>query len=164
MEISPDHDRDFVILEQIEKDPDTTQATLAARLGVAIGTVNWHLKRLIQKGYIKVRRLERKKLRYIITPEGLALRTHLTVEYIQTQFRLYRYTRQRMLDFIAEGRREGWHGLRLEVEGDQADICRLTCLEQHFPLVEESNVPVVRQANGWKLVLDHNSHSRGQHV
>ena len=45
---------DLTILENIEKEPDTTQASLAERLGVAVGTINWHLKRLIEKGYVKV--------------------------------------------------------------------------------------------------------------
>ena len=44
---------DLTILDHIEKEPDTTQASLAERLGVAVGTINWHLKRLIEKGYVK---------------------------------------------------------------------------------------------------------------
>ena len=77
-----DLDRELNLLEQIESDPDITQATLADRLDVAVGTVNWHLKRLVSKGYVKVKRAQRRKLRYIITPEGLALRARLTVNYI----------------------------------------------------------------------------------
>ena len=57
---------------------DATQASLASQLGVAVGTVNWHIKRLIEKGYVKARRVDRRKLRYLITPEGLALRASLT--------------------------------------------------------------------------------------
>ena len=45
--------REMVILEHIEKDPDATQASLADQLGVAVGTVNWHVKRLIEKGYVQ---------------------------------------------------------------------------------------------------------------
>ncbi|MCK5635025.1 MAG: winged helix-turn-helix transcriptional regulator, partial [Anaerolineales bacterium] len=75
--------RDLALLEEIERDPDTTQASMAARLGVAVGTVNWHIKRLVAKGYVKVKRAERRKLRYLITPEGLALRASLTVNYIE---------------------------------------------------------------------------------
>jgi len=45
-----------------------TQADLAARLGVAVGSVNWYLKRLINKGHIKVRQMKRRRLRYLITP------------------------------------------------------------------------------------------------
>ncbi|HNS37567.1 MAG TPA: winged helix-turn-helix transcriptional regulator, partial [Anaerolineaceae bacterium] len=77
---SPDSHRDLIILEEIEQQPDSTQATLAAKLGVAIGTINWHLKRLVDKGYVKVRRIERRKFRYLITPEGVALRARLTVK------------------------------------------------------------------------------------
>ena len=67
------------LLEEIAQDADTTQSTLAARLGVAVGTVNWYLKRLVAKGYVKVKRAERRKLRYILTPEGIALRAQLTL-------------------------------------------------------------------------------------
>jgi len=63
--------RELILLEEIERDPDTTQATLATTLGVAVGTVNWHLRRLIDKGYVKVKRAERRKLRYIIAPDGI---------------------------------------------------------------------------------------------
>ena len=80
-------DRDLILLEQIEFDPDVTQASLAAQLGVAVGTVNWHLKRLIAKGYVKVKRAQRRKLKYIITPEGLAFRALLTVDYIESSMR-----------------------------------------------------------------------------
>ena len=74
MENGLETERELGLLEAIEKDPDTTQASMAARLGVAVGTVNWHIKRLIDKGYVKVKRAERRKLRYIITPDGIALR------------------------------------------------------------------------------------------
>jgi len=59
--------RELILLEQIEHDPDITQAGMAAQLGVAVGTVNWHIKRFIAKGYVKVKRAQRRKLRYIIT-------------------------------------------------------------------------------------------------
>ena len=71
-------------MNKISADPDATQATLASQLGVAVGTINWHIKRLIEKGYVKVRRAERRKLKYIITPEGIALRASLTLDFIQS--------------------------------------------------------------------------------
>ena len=92
--------RELALLEHISVDPDATQATLATQLGVAVGTINWHLKRLIDKGYVKVRRAERRKLRYIITPEGIALRARLAIDYIQTSMSLYRLVRERSLKAI----------------------------------------------------------------
>ena len=72
--------RDLTLLNSIEQDPDISQATLADTLGVAVGTTNWHLKRMIAKGYVKVKRMQRKKLRYILTAVGIALRANLTLK------------------------------------------------------------------------------------
>jgi DNA-binding MarR family transcriptional regulator len=140
------------LLEQIEQNPDATQASLAANLGVAVGTVNWHLKRLINKGYVKVRRAERRKLRYIITPEGIALRAHLTINYVQTSFRLYHQTRQRVIELLKQAHQQGFDGVRLVGDGDIADICRLTCLEQATQIVEDTQCPAL-EVHGLKVVL-----------
>lgn len=140
---SPELTRDLALLEHIEKDPDVTQASLATQLDVAVGTVNWHLKRLIQKGYVKIKRAERKKLRYIITPEGIALRARLTVDYIEQQFLLYRRVRQRVKEYLQQACEAGFDKVRLVGEGDVADICRLTCLEQGVEIAPQGRYPVI---------------------
>jgi DNA-binding MarR family transcriptional regulator len=144
--------RDLTLLEEIEIDPDVNQSTLATQLGVAVGTVNWHLKRLIEKGYVKVSRAERKKLRYIITPEGIALRARLAVNYVENSFSLYRKTRQRVKDHVARVRSAGYGSVRILGEGDVADIARLTCLEQGIQVVNDGNSPAL-EIKGWKILL-----------
>ena len=135
--------RDLIILEQIEQNPDATQAIIAGNMGVAVGTINWHLKRLVNKGYVKVKRAERKKLRYIITPEGISLRARLTIDYIQNQFSLYRSTRQKVHTLLTQIQSAGDPRVRLIGEGDVADVCRLTCLEQGFSIVNDEHVPTL---------------------
>lgn len=130
-----DLERERNLLEQIELNPDITQASLASQLGVAVGTVNWHLKRLVSKGYVKVKRAQRRKLRYIITPEGIALRARLTVNYIETSMDLYRRTRLRVRELLTQVRQAGFDRVYIDGEGDIADICRLTCLEQGLRVV-----------------------------
>ncbi len=144
--------RELTLLEEIESDPDVNQSTLATQLGVAVGTVNWHLKRLVEKGYIKVSRAERKKLRYIITPEGIALRARLAVDYVENSFSLYRKTRNRVKDHVAAIRRAGQDRVRIFGEGDVADIARLTCLEQGIQVVNDGNAPAL-DIKGWKIIL-----------
>ncbi len=144
MTLPTDNHRDLVLLEKIDQNPDATQASLATQLGVAVGTINWHLKRLVEKGYVKVRRVERRKLRYIITPEGLALRARLTLDYINNSFQLYRLVRERMSAALVSVRQDGFSGVRLEGEGDVAEVCRLTCLEQGVQIVEDARAPLLR--------------------
>jgi DNA-binding MarR family transcriptional regulator len=149
-----DTSRDLILLEHLEQNPEATQATLAAQLGVAIGTINWHLKRLIAKGYIKAGRVERRKLRYVITPEGLALRARLTLDYIQSSFRLYRLVRERSMDVLQQAENAGFSCLYIEGEGDVADICRLTCLEKGMTLASEKDHMPVLRIQGLKVLLE----------
>ncbi len=161
---NPDTTREMILLEQIEIDPNITQASLATQLGVAVGTVNWHLKRMIAKGYVKVKRAERRKLRYIITPEGIAFRAHLTIDYIEQSFLLYRNIRKRVRELLGEVKRAGFDrvciqtitdidDLKLATQStDVADVCRLTCLEQGVKIVMEGPCPTIA-VNGVKVTL-----------
>lgn len=145
--------REMIILDHIEKDPDVNQATLAAQLGVAIGTVNWHIKRIIDKGYVKVKRAQRKKLKYIITPEGLSHRARLTVDYIENSMRLYRRTRQRVMTALEEVRRAGYDSVQIVGDGDLAEVIRLTCLEQGITILGDPLLPAL-EIDGWKIRLN----------
>jgi DNA-binding MarR family transcriptional regulator len=152
MESTNEELRELTLLEKIENDPDVNQSTLATQLGVAVGTVNWHLKRLIAKGYVKVKRAERKKLRYIITPDGIALRARLAVDYVERSFSLYRKTRQRVREYLSEIKSAGYNRIRIVGKGDVADICRLTCLEHGIAVVNDKDAPAL-QVEGFKVIL-----------
>jgi DNA-binding MarR family transcriptional regulator len=150
---TPPKTRDLIILDQIEQNPDVKQTTLALHLGVAVGTVNWHIKRFIEKGYVKVKRAQRRKLRYIITPEGLALRARLTVDYIENSMHLYRRTRQRVLDSLECVHQAGYDGVRIVGDGDLAEVIRLTCLEQGVKIEDNPSLPAL-EIEGWKIRLN----------
>ena len=161
---NPEATREMILLEQIEIDPNVTQASLATQLGVAVGTVNWHIKRMIAKGYVKVKRAERRKLRYIITPEGIAFRAHLTIDYVEQSFLLYRNIRKRVRELLIEVKRAGFDCVRIESDitlkesdlssqsNDIADICRLTCLEQGITVSQDLNAPTL-VVHGMKVTL-----------
>lgn len=148
--------RELNLLESIEENPDITQATLADQLGVAVGTVNWHIKRLVEKGYVKVKRAQRKKLRYIITPSGIAMRARLTVRYIEWSMMLYRKTREHVSTLLSELQAEGYEHVHIQVSDqgpdDIEDICRLTCLELGVEMVDAPDVPVL-EVRGSKVNL-----------
>ncbi len=146
--------RELALLNHISADPDATQATLATQLGVAVGTINWHIKRLIEKGYVKVRRAERRKLKYIITPEGIALRAHLTVDYIQSSLSLYRLVRERSLKVIQQIHKAGFNEVCIVGNGDVADICKLTCIEQKMLIRSDESCRAVIRIEELKLYVD----------
>ncbi len=146
-------ERERIILENIEDDPNVNQATLASKLNVAVGTINWHIKRLVGKGHVKLSRAERKKLRYIITPEGLAFRASLTVKYIENSMLLFRRTRNRVIDLLPEVRRSGYDCVRITGDGDLAEVIRLTCIEQGVKIDNDPALPAF-EVRGWRVFLN----------
>ena len=144
--------RALEMLTHIEANPDINQLTLANELGVAVGTINWHLKRMIAKGYIKVKRAQRKKLRYIITPDGIALRAALTVDYIKNSFDLYRRVRERTNLCLERLQETGYQSVYVPGEDEVAEVVRLTCLEQGFTLTNNPQDPQIH-IEGIKLAL-----------
>ncbi len=129
---------DLRLLETLEEEPELRQMDLAIRLGVATGTVNWHLKHLAAKGYVKVRKIGRWRWRYLLTPQGFAAKARLTKAYIQRSMQLYRQTRQRAQGLLQEVQRAGYDRVRIvgDAGNDLVDVCRLTCLERGIKIIE----------------------------
>jgi DNA-binding MarR family transcriptional regulator len=153
--MDPQLEQDLRILEEIERNPDITQADLAARMNVAVGSVNWYLKRLINKGYVKVRQMQRRKLKYFVTPQGLAVKAQLTSQYMKASLRTYRELRQEAREALERIEAAGYRSLHLEEGGEASEIFRLTCLEQGVKTVSRAAdaVPTVR-VDGARYVLD----------
>jgi DNA-binding MarR family transcriptional regulator len=127
--------------------PEARQVDLAARLGVAVGTINWHLKRLVAKGYIKVQRIGRWRWGYLLTPKGVAEKARLTVSYVHISMNLYREVRGQCSAFLQQVMKAGYQEVVLDGEGDLVDVCRLTCFEQGVHPVsdrEKKDKPVLR--------------------
>ena len=142
------------LLEAIEDEPETSQAALAARAGVAVGTVNWYLKRWSTKGLIKVKRIGRWRWRYLLTPQGITEKAHLAASYVEWSMTLYRLSRSQAQELLGEVRDAGFESVRIEGQGDIIDICRLTTLEFGINVATDSqeNIPVI-SLNGRKMEL-----------
>ena len=148
-------DYDLEILNHIEENPDTTQADLATQLGVAVGSVNWYIKRLINKGYIKVTQMQRRRLRYLLTPQGITQKTRLTRKFMQASLHWYRETRQTSKGFIEQVTAVGFDTVCIKGDGDLAEVVYLTCLEAGIMIHEEIDptYPIFR-IDGFKTLLD----------
>src|SRR5438046_4972049 len=98
-------ERDLEILTAIEEGRPLTQRALAERLGVALGLANLYLKRLAREGCIKIvefprKPAARKRLRYLLTPPGVAEKSRLTYEHMAYSLSLYRRARPARRELI----------------------------------------------------------------
>ena len=70
------------VMRKIEKNTNLTQRDLAAELGFSLGKINYCLKELRIKGFIKMNNFKKSKNKikyaYVLTPGGIAAKTRLT--------------------------------------------------------------------------------------
>lgn len=92
--------RNLVILNEIANGSALTQRSLAQKMDIALGLTNLYLKRLAQKGYIKVSTIPSSRIKYLLTPKGMAEKASLTYQYMNYSLHLYRQTRQTIRENI----------------------------------------------------------------
>jgi DNA-binding MarR family transcriptional regulator len=78
------------LMGEIERDASPSQRELSSRLNLSLGLVNTFIKRLVNKGYFKVKNMPRNRVKYFLTPKGLARKSKLTVEYLQYSVNFYK--------------------------------------------------------------------------
>ncbi len=122
-------DYEYPLLDAIAENPTVTQAGLAAQFGIAVGSVNWYIKRMVGKGYVKATRMQRTRLKYHLTPEGVALLARRTSEYMERSLGVYRKLRRAAREMAADIQNRGIERVLLRGDGDAADILKLTLLE-----------------------------------
>ncbi len=127
--------RDLAILNEIEGSTTVTQRGLAKELGIALGLANLYLKRLARKGYIKVTTIPRHRVKYLLTPKGIAEKTRLTYEYMQYSFSLFRHSRNFLRERFAALAEAGRKRVVFVGVGEAAELADLTLRELGLDLV-----------------------------
>jgi len=109
------NDLDLSMLRELSIDPSTSQRGLAQRLGVSLGRVNYCLRALTKKGWVKAdnfRRSDNKKAyAYVLTPAGVDGKLRLTVRFLHRK--------------IAE-----YDRLSAELEGLRREVAQIPTLER----------------------------------
>jgi DNA-binding MarR family transcriptional regulator len=90
------------LMGELDRDGGSSQRELSQRLNLSLGLVNTFLRRLVGKGYFKVKTLPRNRLKYFLTPEGLARKTRLTAEYLRFSVNFYKDIKQLLLSKFKE--------------------------------------------------------------
>ena len=80
-------------MRRFQKKPEASLRQLAGELGFSLGKLNYCLKALQQKGLIKIKNFKKnpKKLNYlyVLTPEGIATKTRLTINFMKKKIEEY---------------------------------------------------------------------------
>ena len=126
--------RTLQLLEEIDQAKSPSQRDLAQKLNISLGLVNSFVKRLAHRGYFKITTIPRNRVKYILTPEGLAEKTRLTYEYIQHSLVVYKRARRRISALLKKFEQEGVTSIVIYGANDLAEIAYISLHESTIRL------------------------------
>jgi EPS-associated MarR family transcriptional regulator len=110
----------YKLLRLVQASPEMSQREIARELGISLGKVNYCLRALIKKGWIKVTNFTNSQNKaaymYLLTPRGIERKAALTVQFLHVKVREYETLREE----IAQMRREAGQ-IGIPLDGDVAN-------------------------------------------
>ena len=81
------------LLRKLEVNPDYTQRQLSQEMGVSLGKINYCMKKLISKGWVKLKSFSnnpnKEPYAYLLTPKGIEQKTRLTILFLKIKMEEY---------------------------------------------------------------------------
>ena len=92
----------FEVLRQMHKSQNL-HSEMAKDLGFSLGKLNYCLKALKDKGFVKIKNFKNKKnkiayIQYILTPKGISERTKLTINFMSRKMQEYDQLKKELKD------------------------------------------------------------------
>ena len=83
----PQQELDLNLLRQLNTQPEASQRKLAENLGVSVGKLNYCLRALVDRGWVKANNFRRSDNKwayaYLLTPRGLSAKFRLTSHFLR---------------------------------------------------------------------------------
>lgn len=87
------NDVQYKVMRLLESNPQMSQRDIARELGISLGKVNYCLRALIAKGWVKVSNFtnshNKAAYMYLLTPRGIEQKANLAVKFLQLKIREY---------------------------------------------------------------------------
>lgn len=165
-------DTDLPVLEALADEPSLSQRELARRAGLSLSKAHFVLRRLVEKGLVKVQNAAQSEHKlgylYLLTPKGIEAKAKLTYAFLQRSAEQYQRMVERVEAALGPALQAGTNGpVRVAIVGGgalaevvadlvgtrenalltalaEADVAVLTDPDVNLP--EEGGVTVVRLA------------------
>ncbi len=123
------------LLESVERDGGKTQRRLAADLGIALGLVNAYLKRCIKKGLVKASEAPARRYVYYLTPQGLAEKSRLTVEYLSYSLVFFKQAKADCSALMRRAQERGQTRIVLAGQSDLAEVAAICAMDTNVTIL-----------------------------
>jgi EPS-associated MarR family transcriptional regulator len=94
------------LLRKLEANPEYTQRELSHEMGVSLGKVNYCMKKLTEKGWVKLTNFSRNPNKanyaYLLTPKGIEQKARLTLSFLKIKMKEYEILEEEISKLIKD--------------------------------------------------------------
>jgi len=102
----PPDSHHYRLLKLIEGNPHMSQREVAQAMGVSVGKVNYCLKALVEKGFVKLENFRRSQDKhvyaYLLTPAGIEEKARVAAAFLARKLAEYEAIRREIEDLKSE--------------------------------------------------------------
>ena len=146
-------EKEFKVMEEVSRDKNLTQRKISQRLGLSLGMTNLIIRKLANKGYIKIKGLNRRKVQYILTPQGFAEKTKKSYRYLLRIIDSLKTMKKKIQQLILLEYEKGETHFIILGDGELADIIELSLKALNNSKLKYRRVSKIEEANTDKAVI-----------
>ncbi len=134
------NEKELEILTNINNNSSSlSQRELARNSGMSLGMTNAVLKRLVQKGWLTIRKVNNRNIRYAVTPAGMEEITRRSYRYFKRTLKNVAEYKDKIEQLILQIQTSGYNGLVLIGSSDVDFIVEYLCMQHNLKLVRSDN-------------------------
>ena len=141
-------ERELQVLELISNFENISQRKIAHSLGFSLGLTNQILKKLIKKGYVKIKYLNRKKLQYILTPKGFVEKLKKSYSYATRVISEFTNYSNKLSQYIISEYEKGYKNFTVKCNSEIISLVKFIFHSINFPdikykIIETKEEPII---------------------
>ena len=119
-------EKELKIINEIDKDLNITQREISKNSGMSLGMTNIVLKKLINKGYVKVKQLNKKKVQYFLTPKGFTEKAKKSYHYTLKTMEILKTMKLKIQATVLKEYKKGQRKFIIYGKGELADLVEMS--------------------------------------
>ena len=127
--------RDLRLLEELERNPIISQRELSHKFGIALGVTNACIKRMVRKGWVRIRGFDHRRIGYYLTPKGFVEKSRLTFHLVSGIVQHYSELKQVIGERLLEIQRDGMKRIVFYGVSDEMEVAYVTLQGVNLKLV-----------------------------
>lgn len=121
-------EKEFAVINEIHKNHLPDQRKIAERAGISLGLTNIIIKRLITRGYVKAKQLNKKKIQYILTPKGFSEKINKSYHFALKVMDNFKVIKQKLQELILDEQKKGAVEFMITGNSEIADVVELAII------------------------------------